>query len=138
MIISFTIQGVPIAKGRPKFFRCGNYTGTYTPAKTKRYEESVISQALPHRPSKPIEKPIALFLKFYMPIPKSMPKKNRQAITEGRLFPAKKPDIDNLCKAILDSLNKIYYKDDSLIVRITAEKIYSETPRTEVKIETLP
>lgn len=52
----------------------------------------------------------------------------------GLIRPTKKPDIDNITKAILDALNKVAYKDDSAIVRFSIEKYYSDSPRVEVTI----
>ena len=48
----------------------------------------------------------------------------------------KKPDIDNMIKFVLDALQgqNGYYLDDSQIIRIYAEKIYCEDPRTEIMI----
>ena len=67
-------------------------------------------------------------------IPKSMTKKNRQLIEEGKLHPTKKPDLDNVAKIVLDSLNGIAYSDDSQIVKLNVEKHYSENPRVEVTL----
>ena len=137
MAITFTVVGIPIAKGRPKFWSRGNCRGTYTPPKTREYEKKVREQALPHRPNKPIEAPIALFLKFYMPIPKSTPKKYLEDMLSGKIRPTKNPDTDNLIKNLTDPLNTIFWKDDSQVVSLHAEKFYGDTPRTEVLIETL-
>ena len=67
-------------------------------------------------------------------IPKSMTKKNRQLIEEGKLHPTKKPDLDNVAKIVLDSLNGIAYSDDSQIIKLVVEKHYSENPRVEVTL----
>lgn len=48
-----------------------------------------------------------------------------------------RPDLDNLTKFVQDALNKIYYKDDALICQLTAYKLYSERPRTEITLKTL-
>ncbi|WP_332834903.1 RusA family crossover junction endodeoxyribonuclease [Clostridium perfringens] len=40
--------------------------------------------------------------------------------------PTKKPDVDNIAKIILDSLNGVAYKDDSQIVDIRIIKKYTE------------
>jgi Holliday junction resolvase RusA-like endonuclease len=37
----------------------------------------------------------------------------------------KKPDIDNLTKAILDALNGIAWNDDAQVAQITAKKVWS-------------
>lgn len=41
-------------------------------------------------------------------------------------FPAKRPDIDNLVKFVLDAGNDYLWKDDDQIVDITAVKNYGE------------
>jgi len=133
-MIKFSILGIPVAKGRPKFFRRGNFMGTYTPAKTRHYEDSVISQALKYKPEKPLICPLAVRLRFYLPIPLSFSKKRQKQAQEGILRPAKRPDLDNLIK-MLDSFNTIFWQDDRQIVSIQAEKIYGEQPRTEIEIE---
>ena len=48
----------------------------------------------------------------------------------------KKPDIDNLIKFVLDALQGQdgYFVDDSQVIRLYAEKIYSDKPRTEIML----
>lgn len=40
-VIQFTIPGVPVAKGRPKFSTRGGYAQAYTPSKTTKAEQHV-------------------------------------------------------------------------------------------------
>ena len=44
------------------------------------------------------------------------------------------PDVDNLLKGLLDSLNGIAWKDDRQVVAVHAERLQSEDERTEVMI----
>ena len=44
-------------------------------------------------------------------------------------------DLSNYVKAIEDGLNKIVWKDDSLIVHEETDKFYSENPRIEIEVE---
>ena len=53
----------------------------------------------------------------------------------GLISPTKKPDLDNIAKAILDSLNGIAYKDDSQIVSLLISKKYSDRPRVEIALK---
>lgn len=46
----------------------------------------------------------------------------------------RKPDLDNMIKYILDCGNQILWNDDSEIFKITAEKVWSKKPRTEITI----
>lgn len=131
MVIKITIPGPPIAKGRP---RLGKWS-TYTPEKTVNYENlvkySFIEQC---KDVKPLEGPLYLFVKFYMPIPKSESKKNKALMGLDIIKHTKKPDLTNMIKAIEDGLNGFAYIDDSQIVTMYITKKYSETPRVEVEI----
>jgi len=126
--IAFKIIGVPVPKGRPRFFRMGKGVGTYTPDKTRTWEDCVRLQAIQSRPQKPWEGPIVMTLTFLMPRPKSLPKKVVHHI--------KKPDTDNLAKATVDSLKGLFFKDDSQIVTLNLEKKYAQGEcGVEVKME---
>lgn len=127
-----TIDGVPVAKGRPRFSRYG----AYTPKKTQEYEEYVKMCWLAKYGSiQPSEQSLEVNVVFYLPMPKSVNKKQRAEMLDGRIKHTKKPDIDNLIKSVLDALNGIAYSDDSKIIRVAAEKQYSEKPRTELIIK---
>ena len=78
--------------------------------------------------------PLALDLTLFVAIPKSTTKRDRARIVEGSYHPTKKPDLDNVLKAITDAMNGIVYEDDAQIVRITTAKVYSDTPRAEVSV----
>ena len=51
-----------------------------------------------------------------------------------KIKPTRKPDLDNIAKSILDSLNGIAWQDDSQIVNIWISKHYDEEPHTEVTL----
>lgn len=52
----------------------------------------------------------------------------------GIIQHTKKPDTTNLVKFAEDTLKTIVIEDDSQVFRLTASKIYSETPKTVIKI----
>ena len=127
MIFEFTVEGVPIAKGRPRVCRYG----TFTPQRTKDYESLVEwSWNTKYGNLKPSDKPIKAYIKFFMPIPKSISKK-KAVETVGKPN-IKRPDIDNLIKSILDGLNGLAFNDDNQVYAITAERVYGEEPKTVV------
>ena len=130
--MQFTISGQPIAKGRPKFTKRGF---AYTPDKTREYEEWVKWEFTNQIKEQPYENPVEMNIKFYIEIPKSYPKQKQKKLEEETTYRGKKPDLDNLIKAVTDSINGLAYVDDSLIVKIKAEKFYGKTPRTEVEIK---
>ena len=134
-MIKFTIEGDPVAKGRPRFAKRGNFISTYTPAKTKTYEESVALAAQYAMDGlKPLEGPLTALIFFYMPIPKSSTKAFKTACNSDDHEHAKKPDLDNLFKSVTDGMNGIVYVDDSQITVAALRKVYSENPRVEVEI----
>jgi Holliday junction resolvase RusA-like endonuclease len=69
------------------------------------------------------------------PIPKSATKASLAAIQAGRILPKRKPDIDNVLKVVLDSLNGIAYKDDSQVVMVTGRKIYGHEPKLIIEMK---
>ena len=130
----FVIDGEPRPKGRPRFHIMNGHVSTYTPSETRKYEASVLKQYMEQSGQSFGESPISIHIICHMPIPKSTTKKLYERMINNFVFHTKKPDVDNLAKSILDSLNGKTYKDDSQIVSLHIEKKYSDTPRTEVWI----
>lgn len=72
---------------------------------------------------------------FIMPIPKSWSNiKQQRSIGE---YHVKKPDTDNLVKGVFDSLNKLVWQDDNQVSKVTAIKIYGETPGIDITVKEL-
>jgi len=129
-MISITIPGEPIAKGRP---RLGKW-GTYTPLKTVNYENLVKMCYMEQCKEEQLFGELEAEIYAYFTIPKSASKKKSSDMLQGIIRPVKKPDADNVAKIILDSLNSLAYNDDSQIVKLTIEKFYSNIPRVYVII----
>ena len=68
-------------------------------------------------------------------VPKSTSKTQRESMLGNSISPTKKPDIDNIVKIVLDSMNKFAFKDDTQITKIEVEKVYAEEEKLYVKIE---
>lgn len=81
-----------------------------------------------------LDRTIRAEIMAYYSIPKSAGKRARADMLSGKLRPAKKPDLDNVAKIVLDSLNGLAYQDDAAVVELVVEKFYSETPRVEVRL----
>lgn len=129
-MIRLIIPGEPMGKQRPRVTRFG----TYTPKKTVEYENWVKTCYTLSETRDKLEGTIKAEIKAYMSIPKSTSKKKRQEMLEGKIRPTKKPDVDNMAKIILDSLNKLAFDDDKQIVECSIEKWYGEEPRVEVTL----
>lgn len=136
MTVKFYVLGEPVGKGRPKFRRVGNFTQTYTPSKTAKYEQLVRLEyeAQIGNFCFPKEKALSMTIRILKGIPKSTSGTRTQKMLTGIIFPGKRPDVDNCIKAVLDALNKVAFHDDSQVVRILAYEVYSEDPRLEVEI----
>lgn len=135
--MQFTVYGDPVAKGRPKFSRQGGFVRSYTPAKTTNYENLVKLSYLEACGGEPyvLKREVSMRIDAFFPIPKSTSKKKSSQMQTGEIRHTKRPDIDNLCKSILDGLNKIAFLDDSQIVQLIANKYYSIKPRVEITIK---
>jgi Holliday junction resolvase RusA-like endonuclease len=132
-MITIELAGDPVGKGRPRFSK---KSGTvYTPLKTARYESRLAWAAQSIMKGRPLlEGPLSVFVRAFMTIPSSRPKKWRSAAADGAIHPTKKPDIDNIAK-MMDALNKVVWIDDCQIVSLTVAKVYSDRPRLEIRIE---
>ena len=84
-----------------------------------------------------LEDPLIVHLNFYFKPPKSYTKKKLKLIEEGKLLYTKLPDADNLAKSVLDSCNKLLFKDDAQIVSLTSSKHYGKEDYVDVKVEVL-
>jgi len=142
MNIKLTVLGEPSAQPRHRHYTMGSgnqlHVQTYDPAtKAKETFASILQQDAPETP---IDEPMMLEINFFMRRPKGHYGTGKNI---GRVKPnapewcSTKPDIDNLVKFVQDALNKIFYRDDSLICQIISRKLYSEKPRTEIIIKTL-
>jgi len=136
--IIYEVLGQPIAKGRARSMQRGEFIAHVTPEKTRVAENSFLAQSLPYKPATPLEGPLKVSLTFIMPIPKSKSKKWKGAAMAGSELPTKKPDIDNLAKLVLDSLNGVFWLDDKQVVVLNLIKIYGAIPMTLIEIEELP
>lgn len=138
-MIKFRYNGEAVGKGRPRVSRRGNYVHTYTPEKTRVFEEALRFEFMASNcEPMPVYKKgqsLKASVLIGVSIPKSYSKKKQALCRDGILVPAKAPDVDNILKAIFDSLNGYCYEDDSQIVVIIAEKMYSEKPFVEVVID---
>ena len=132
--MNFMVEGTPIGKGRPKFARRGNFVSTYTPTKTRNYEDIIRAAATQAMTEPPITTPIAVFVYIAVPVPASASKKRRGNCLAGIEKPTKKPDIDNVAKCFLDAMNGIVYVDDSQVVSLHVTKEYGTVGMVEVMV----
>ena len=133
--LKFEVPGSPIGQGRPKFSTINGHAKAYDPEKSRNYKAYVkllATQAMREQGFTMIDGPCCLDILAFFEVPKSKSKKFREAALADQERPTKKPDADNIIKAIQDALNGLVYKDDAYIVRLACQKFYSDNPRVEV------
>ena len=112
----------------------GKFVQTYTPEKTRTYESLIAEQAkIAMGSTEPLQTPLTVFLYFTLPIPMSTTKTAKNALL-GTIH-AKKPDIDNLIKAVLDGMDKIVFISDGQIGNVHASKRYGTVGRVDVMVQ---
>lgn len=121
--MKFSVEITPKAKERPRFAR-GH---AYTPKATKDYEEIIATHAKAAG-CKPLDRPCIVDITATFAYPKG---------EKGFRYCTKRPDLDNIAKALTDAMNGIAYSDDSLIVGLNVSKNYGEKDLVEVSIEYL-
>jgi Holliday junction resolvase RusA-like endonuclease len=135
MMIMYIVYGEPVGKGRPRFAKRGNFVSTYTPQKTKTYEDEIRMMARAAMgSSEPLETPVTVAIYIRVGIPASYSKQKRKDALAGTIKPTKKPDLDNIAKAFLDAMNEIVYLDDKQVVGLHVTKVYAQTPAVEVMV----
>lgn len=134
MIFAMEIKEKAIGKGRPRYSKYA----TYTPKKTKEFEELIklhfIRKAKKDKMfQQPSLRPISAKIEIEFRPPQSISHK-RFILLNGKPH-IHRPDIDNITKAILDALNGLAYKDDNQVFELYARKRYGEEDRIVVILE---
>ena len=101
LVLKFTIPGNPFGKER-------TYSGNgrvFKRGKTAAYE--LKGRTIWTHVTEPLEceNPVKLKLKAYKPLPKAWPKWKKQAALKHLIYPTVTPDLDNVEKMIMDTLN---------------------------------
>jgi Holliday junction resolvase RusA-like endonuclease len=126
-LITVTVRGPAVPKGRPRFTRTGF---AYSPAKTRKYEaHGRLAAQFAMGDKSPFAGPVYFTALIELPVPGSWSKRRRAAAIVGDIGPTSRPDIDNFLKSAMDAINGIVVADDSLIVKVTVEKKFGVDPK---------
>lgn len=135
--IVFAVPGPPQGKARARTVKNKN-TGkamSFTPDKTVLYENWIRTCYMQANGGlfnnmEMLDINVAAFFA----IPKSTSRAKRALMLSGELRPMKKPDGDNILKAVCDALNGLAYGDDRQLTDKSIHKWYSNEPRLEITI----
>lgn len=134
-VLDFTVSAKAVGKGRPRLTTRGGYAHAYTPAKTREFE-SLVSWSAKQAMCQclPVASGCALFVQITVP-PLSWSRKRRSDVFGA--FCSKKPDTDNVAKAILDAMNGVVYEDDAQVAGLIVQKFYAEKDEINIKVFTV-
>ena len=137
-MIAFTIPGEPQGKGRARVGKIGGHARMFTPAKTVAYEGLIAMAAQQAMAgASPMQGACTIEVECIFAMPKSMSKRHRVEALAGRMRPTKKPDGDNVLKAVCDGINGVVWVDDVQAVDQRVIKRYGETPGVSVRVAPL-
>jgi Holliday junction resolvase RusA-like endonuclease len=111
-----------VISGRAVMFDSNKKLKQWRSTVTAETCSALIQQPFSHFSS---DEPLVVFLEFYLERPK----------TVKRLFPAVKPDLDKLVRAVFDGITDGHaWHDDSQVIAVYASKHYGATPGVQIRI----
>lgn len=133
--VSFTVPGEPIGKGRPRATTRACHAALYTPKKTANYEGLIAHAAQQAMGSAtPVEFACQVQMIITVSVPASWSKKKQAAALAAQVLPTKKPDTDNVVKAVFDGMNGVVWRDDVQAVDLFVRKRYGAMPGVQVRV----
>jgi Holliday junction resolvase RusA-like endonuclease len=127
--VILTIYIKPLAKQSCRFTKSGR---KYTPADVKKAAADMRAQAERQWcDNEPFSSGVRLSVVFFFEHLKSATEKQKNM----RIYKTTRPDLDNLLKNLLDSLQGVCFVNDGQICELTASKFYGPENKIIVKIE---
>ena len=128
---------IPPPKGTAQQQKTGVRHGKiikYDPPAVKEMKATWTRELMPHKPQKPMKGALCMQVLFAYPYRQTDAKK-AQCMD---IWKDTQPDADNLTKGLQDVMEKLgYFSNDGQIALLIVEKIWSETPRVEIKLNEL-
>lgn len=137
--ITIEVTGDPVAKGRPRVAVIKGRARMYTPAATRSWENDARQLArIEMGGDAPLEGPLKVTVDAVFAPPESWPAWRRKLLAEGEaVWCASAKDIDNICKAICDAMNRVVWLDDKQIVDLRASKTFGLRPMVRATVQPL-
>jgi Holliday junction resolvase RusA-like endonuclease len=128
------IPGEPCAQGRPRFARRGKFVVAFDPAKSRNWKAT--AQALMQTAmgtAAPMQGPLSVDVAATFTCPKG----DHRKTPRPRRWHAKRPDAENVVKAVLDAATGVLWLDDSQVARLVVVKAIGaqgEAPRVWLRV----
>ena len=130
-IVRFEVPGKPAGKARPRVLKSGHaYTpdpGDFVITTTKFAYDAAKSGGW-----ELTEEPVGMVISILRRMPKGWSKK-RKAERDGQPAPGR-PDFNNVCGAIFDALEGIFYHNDAQVTNMQAGRVWSDRDMTTVVV----
>jgi Holliday junction resolvase RusA-like endonuclease len=131
MAITFTVPGNPVPQPRPRVSTRGGFARAYVPSKHPVHDyRTQLAIAARMAGLTATGEPLDVVIDAVFERPKSHLLKSGVKKTAPRL---PRPDVDNVAKAVLDSLQDVM-GDDSLVARLVVAKSWGAEARTTVRV----
>ena len=131
MAITFTVPGNPVPQPRPRVSTRGGFARAYVPSKHPVHDyRTQLAMAARLAGLTATGEPLDVVIDAVFERPKSHLLKSGVKKTAPRL---PRPDVDNVAKAVLDSLQDVM-GDDSLVARLVVAKSWGQEARTTVRV----
>jgi Holliday junction resolvase RusA-like endonuclease len=131
MAITFTVPGNPVPQPRVRVSTRGGFARAYVPSKHPVHDyRTQLAAAARLAGLTPTGEPLDVVIDAVFERPKSHMLKSGVKATAPKL---PRPDVDNVAKAVLDSLQDVM-GDDTMVQRLVVEKSYGTEARTTVRI----
>lgn len=144
--VAFVVPGAPVAKARARVFTATvrvpgggvrSMIRAATPPRTVAYEKQVgfyARKAMAAR--EPFAGAVAVCVEcVFAPAPSESKRRAAIMLTEG--WHTRKPDADNVSKAVKDALRGIVFADDAQVACLLVVKCYGITACTKVTVRTI-
>ncbi len=141
--VVFTVLGAAQTKGSAKAFVPKTWAAaavaqgkapraivTNDNPKAKDWEQRIATEAQAVAGETLFEGPVVLSVAFYLPRPKSLPRRVVHHTT--------RPDCDKATRCVLDALTHVLYRDDGQVIELHVRKQFAAlgaAPRAEITVE---
>jgi Holliday junction resolvase RusA-like endonuclease len=131
MAITFTVPGNPVPQPRVRVSTRGGFARAYVPSKHPVHDyRTQLAVAARLAGLTPTGEPLDVVIDAVFKRPKSHLLKKGVKATAPKL---PRPDVDNVAKAVLDSLQDVM-GDDTMVARLVVEKSWGQEARTTVRV----
>ena len=136
-VLTIEIPGEPCAQGRPRFARRGQHVVAYDPSKSRTWKATA-QDFMRHAMAgaQPTQGPVECAIVATFTCPKGDWRKEPVIAR----WHAKRPDAENVAKAILDAATGVLWLDDAQVSRLEVSKVIASqgaAPGVRVEVRAL-